>query len=108
MKKTKWVSLLLSGSLALSLLSPISIGHANAETKSYENWNTERYGDRVDIDGQLNKQTESEVFQQQAEKKIKEQADEAKNLAESDEEADPNFSYDGGTKVFLNRNVGIS
>lgn len=107
MKKTKWVSLLLSGSLALSLLSPISIGHANAETKSYENWNTERYGDRVDIDGQLNKQTESEVFQQQAEKKIKEQADEAKNLAESDEEADPNFSYDGGTKVFLNRNLAF-
>lgn len=107
MKKTKWVSLLLSGSLALSLLSPISIGHANTETKSYENWNTERYGDRVDIDGQLNKQTESEVFQQQAEKKIKEQADEAKNLAESDEEADPNFSYDGGTKVFLNRNLAF-
>ena len=107
MKKTKWVSLLLSGSLALSLLSPISIGHANAETKSYENWNTERYGDRVDIDGQLNKQTESEVFQQQAEKKIKEQADEAKNLAESDEEVDPNFSYDGGTKVFLNRNLAF-
>ncbi len=68
---------------------------------------SERYGDRVDIDGQLNKQTESEVFQQQAEKKIKEQADEAKNLAESDEEADPNFSYDGGTKVFLNRNLAF-
>lgn len=105
MKKTKWVSLLLSSSLALSLLSPISIGHASAQTKSYENWNTERYGDRIDIDSQLNKQTDSEVFQQQAEKKIKEQAGEAKNLAESDEEADPNFSYDGGTKVFLNRNL---
>lgn len=105
MKKTKWVSLLLSSSLALSLLSPSSIGHVSAETKSYEDWNTERYGDRIDIDSQLNKQTESEAFQQQAEKKIKEQADEARTLAKSDEEVDPNFSYDGGTKVFLNRNL---
>lgn len=105
MKKIKWIPLLLSSSLALSLLSPVSAGNARAETKSYENWNTDRYGDRIDIDHQLRGQAESEEFQKKAEAKIKEQASKAKTLASSDEEVDPNFTYDGGTKVFLNRNL---
>ncbi|WP_102693183.1 choice-of-anchor J domain-containing protein [Rummeliibacillus pycnus] len=105
MKKVKLGSLLLSSSLVLSLMSPLASEEASAATKSYENWNTDRYGDRIDIDHQLSKQTESAEFQKKAEQKIKEQAGEAKELAVSDEEADPNFTYDGGTKVFLNRNL---
>ncbi|MGX9133054.1 choice-of-anchor J domain-containing protein [Rummeliibacillus sp. JY-2-4R] len=101
----KWVPLLLSSSLVLALLSPLSSEKVSAETKSYEKWNTERYGDRIDIDQELNKQTESADFQKKAEEKIKAQADEAKELTESQEAADPNFTYDGGTKVFLNRNL---
>ncbi|MFJ8263181.1 choice-of-anchor J domain-containing protein [Rummeliibacillus sp. NPDC094406] len=104
MKKVKWVSLLLSSSLVLSLMSPLSSEKVSAETKSYENWNTDRYGDRIDIDHQLSKQTESADFQKKVEEKIKEQASEVKALVTSDEKVDPNFTYDGGTKVFLNRN----
>ncbi|WP_397536962.1 choice-of-anchor J domain-containing protein [Rummeliibacillus pycnus] len=107
MKKVKWVSLVLSSSLVLSLMSPLASKDASAETKSYENWNTDRYGDRIDIDHQLSKQTESADFQKKAEEKIKEQASEAKALATSDAETDPNFTYDGGTKLFLNRNLDL-
>ena len=105
MKKIKWGSLLLSGSLVLSLMSPLASEDVSAATKSYENWNTDRYGDRIDIDHQLNEQTGNAEFQKKAVEKIKEQAGEAKELAASDEETDPNFTYDGGTKVFLNRNL---
>ncbi len=105
MKKVKWFSLLLSSSLVLSLLSPLSNEKVSAETKSYEKWNTERYGDRIDIDHQLDKLSESADFQKKAEEKIKAQAKDVKKLLASEEKANPNFSYDGGTKVFLNRNL---
>ncbi|HWI48110.1 MAG TPA: choice-of-anchor J domain-containing protein [Rummeliibacillus sp.] len=107
MKKVKWVSLLLSSSLVLSLMSPLASEEASATTKSYENWNTDRYGDRIDIDHQLSEQSESADFQKKVEEKIKEQASEAKALTTSEEKADPNFTYDGGTKVFLNRNTQL-
>ena len=107
LKKVKWVSLLLSSSLVLSLMSPLASEEASATTKSYENWNTDRYGDRIDIDHQLSEQSESADFQKKVEEKIKEQASEAKALTASEEKADPNFTYDGGTKVFLNRNTQL-
>ena len=70
------------------------------------NWNSERYGDRIDIDQSLNELTQDANFKKEADKKIKAQADELEG-GESDAAADRTFTYDGGTKLFLDRNLAF-
>ncbi|RFU68522.1 choice-of-anchor J domain-containing protein [Bacillus sp. V59.32b] len=105
--KKKLFSVLSTGALALSLLAPIGSAAPTAEAAT-PNWDTERYGDRVDIDGYLNSLSMDEAFLKKAEDSIKKQA-EAINFDEqsgSDStSADSSFTYDGGTKKFLNRNL---
>ncbi|WP_088008739.1 immune inhibitor A domain-containing protein [Indiicoccus explosivorum] len=112
MSKSKWATILTASALALSLAAPAATAGVEEPKAQTENWNVEKYGDRVDIDQQLNQLAESEEFQKLAEEKIKAQADQVKNQL-ADETAgdgaeaseDSPFTYDGGTKLFLNRNL---
>jgi hypothetical protein len=114
LKKKKLLSILSTGALALSLFAPLSANDskAAAATATAPKWDVERYGDRVDIDGQLNLLSNDASFLKQAEKKMKEQAakinlDGEGQAASDDSTADSNFTYDGGTKLFLNRDLAF-
>lgn len=76
----------------------------------YANFDTAKYGDRVDIDGYLNELSQNESYIKQAEEKMKLQAgqlaDETTADGSSDAEDSP-FTYDGGTKLFLDRNLAF-
>ncbi|TGB01506.1 peptidase M6 [Halobacillus salinus] len=108
LNKHKLTALLSTGALALSLITPVATPHAESSS-TYENWNVERYGDRIDIDGKLQKQSESESFQKEALQTIKENANETNFNEEeaANDSSDGNFTYDGGTKQFLNRDLGF-
>nr|WP_263324045.1 immune inhibitor A [Neobacillus sp. Marseille-Q6967] len=108
MKKRKLLSILSTGALALSLFNPFAAASSKVEAKATPNWDIERYGDRVDIDGHLNQLSKDTTYLKQAEKKIEEQAaeinfNEAESSASTSNES--TFTYDGGTKYFLNRNL---
>ncbi|MDN7241857.1 immune inhibitor A [Planococcus sp. N028] len=103
MKKSKWISILSASALALSLYSPAAAAPNEAVT-STKDWDSERYGDRVDIDQKLDQQSQDANFIKEAEKKIKAQADEVAGAEATADKASP-FTYDGGTKKFLNRNL---
>lgn len=105
MKKSKWISILAASALALSMISPAAA--APAETvPSANDWNSERYGDRIDIDQKLNELSQDENFIKEADKKIKAQANEVADAEATADEDDP-FTYDGGTKQFLDRNLAF-
>lgn len=108
MVKSKWVSILSASALALSLMVPAAAAPAEAATTSTTKaeWNSERYGDRVDIDQTLNDMAQDEAFMKQADKKIKAQANEVTELETKAASDDP-FTYDGGTKKFLDRNLSF-
>jgi len=106
--KKKLFSVLTTGALALSLLAPAVVPGNTAEAATTPKWDVERYGDRIDVDGQLNTLANDEEFLKKAEAKIKEQAGEVQEDAAeagSSESENKNFSYDGGTKLFLNRDL---
>ncbi|MFB3163722.1 peptidase M6 [Neobacillus sp. 179-J 1A1 HS] len=110
MKKKKLLSILATGALVLSLFAPLSANHSKAEaaTSTTPKWDVERYGDRVDIDGQLNLLSKDSSYLKQAEAKIAEQAAKINfNENQSSESAasTSSFTYDGGTKQFLNRGL---
>ncbi|MFC4559397.1 choice-of-anchor J domain-containing protein [Virgibacillus kekensis] len=110
MKKKKFFSVLSAGTLALSLIVPSFGGAVTADTATSSKWNTERYGDRIDIDGQLNRLSQNEEFMKEAKQKIKEQASQInfnEDTSSEGEEADSTFTYDGGTKYFLDRNLAF-
>jgi hypothetical protein len=107
-KKKKLLSILSTGALALSLLSPLASNASTAEAATVPKWDAERYGDRVDIDGKLNRLSEDSSFMKQAEKNIKEQAAQInfdESASEESESVDSPFTYDGGTKFFLDRQL---
>jgi len=110
MKKKKLLSILSTGALALSLLAPTVVPTNKAEAATTPKWDVERYGDRVDIDGQLNRLSQDENFLKKAEADLKKQA-EGINFDESvstkSSAADSTFTYDGGTKLFLDRELAF-
>ncbi len=105
LSKNKILSIVSTGALVATLFAPFATAPADA-ANPYANFNTAKYGDRVDIDGYLNELSTSDSFQKQADQIIKAQADE---LPVNDEEGseDGPFTYDGGTKYFLNRNLSF-
>ncbi|WLD93291.1 choice-of-anchor J domain-containing protein [Alkalihalobacillus sp. AL-G] len=108
--KGKFLSVLATGSLALSLLAPITSAPSEVEAATTPKWDVERYGDRIDIDAQLERLSESEDFLKQAKEKIKEQAENInfnETKAEESNNADSQFTFNGGTKSFLDRNLGF-
>lgn len=105
--KKKIAALASITALSFSLLTPAA---GFAETDNKENWNVERYGDELDISADLNKLSEDEAFQQEAAEKIKEAAEETnfdQEESSNDASADSTFTYDGGTKLFLDRNLAF-
>ncbi|WP_227394556.1 choice-of-anchor J domain-containing protein [Jeotgalibacillus aurantiacus] len=110
MKKSSVVKVLSSSALVLSLFAPAALVPQKAEAApantDISNWNTERYGDRLDVDTYLQNLSEDQTYLKQAERKMKEQAAQldAEEVTES-EEGDENFTYDGGTKLFLDYNL---
>lgn len=106
MKNSKWISILSASALTLSLLAPTAIAAPSETVPSINDWNSDRYGERIDIDGNLNKLSQDADFLKEAEKKIKAQADEVGN-GDANAEADATFTYDGGTKKFLDRNLSF-
>lgn len=108
--KTKLFSILSTGALALGLLAPFSQEVSAESTPTTANWNTERYGDRIDIDGHLESLSENENFLNKAEGKLKKQVKEFKFDQKGEVKAQSNkqtseFTYDGGTKLFLDRDL---
>lgn len=110
MKKSKWFPILSASALALSLYSPAASAAPVEELPSLGAWDEDRYGERIDIDQELNRLTNDESFQKEAEQRIKDQAGTLNDeTADGSEEtaASEHFTYDGGTKKFLNRNLKL-
>lgn len=110
LKKKKLLSILSTGALALSLFAPLTANDSKAAAAeaTAPKWDVERYGDRVDIDGQLNLLSKDSSYLTQAEKKIAEQAAQInfnEDQSSTSATANSSFTYDGGTKQFLNRNL---
>ncbi|MFC3210580.1 immune inhibitor A domain-containing protein [Planomicrobium okeanokoites] len=108
MIKSKWVSILSASALTLSLMAPAAMAAPTEALPSTSDWNEARYGDRIDIDQSLNELSNDAEFQKEAEAKIKAQAGalDDETAGEGEEAAaDSTFTYDGGTKKFLNRNL---
>jgi hypothetical protein len=110
MKMKKQLAFLTMVVFVLSFLIPFTTSVSTVEADTTSNWNVERYGDRIDIDSQLNQLTNDASFLKKAEKKIKEQAaqinfDETPSAEGSD--SDSNFTYDGGTKLFLDYDLAF-
>ncbi|GEN54828.1 immune inhibitor A domain-containing protein [Halobacillus faecis] len=111
MKNKKLTALLSAGALTLSLLSPAALTEVSA-SKVQENWNVERYSEKIDIDGQLQRLDQSESFQREAKQTIKENASnvsfngEEGSESESNEEAS-STSATGETKQFLTRDLAF-
>ena len=74
MKKSKWFPILSASALALSLYSPAASAAPVEELPSLGAWDEDRYGERIDIDQELNQLTNDESFQKEAEQRIKDQA----------------------------------
>ena len=110
MKKKKLLSILSTGVLALSLLAPTVLPTQKVAAATTPKWDVERYGDRVDIDGQLNRLSQDEAYLKKAEASLKEQAKGINfdnSVSSQSDSADSSFSYDGGTKLFLDRDLGF-
>jgi hypothetical protein len=110
MKMKKQLALLTMVVFVLSILIPFTTNVSTVEADTTSNWNVERYGDRIDIDSQLNQLTKDTSFLKKSEKKIKEQAAQInfdENPSTEDSTNDSTFTYDGGTKYFLNRNLAF-
>jgi len=109
LNKKKLFSILSTGVLTASLFAPMTSSTVEAASP-YANFNTAKYGDRVDIDGYLNELSQNESYIKQAEEKMKLQAgqlaDETTADGSSDAEDSP-FTFDGGTKLFLDRNLAF-
>ncbi len=105
----QYLSAILTGVLVLSLLQSTPYMEKTAEAKTATVIGNEMYGDRIDIDGYLNHLSRDPYYQRNADELIKAQA---KTLSEGISEAaeaasDSDFTYDGGTKFFLNRDLSF-
>lgn len=110
MKKSKWFPILSASALALSLYSPAASAAPVEELPSLGAWDENRYGERIDIDQELNRLTNDEAFQKEAEQRIKDQAGELNDESADGEEnatASEHFTEDHGTKLFLDRNLSF-
>ena len=103
----KYLSVLLTGALVLSLLQTIPYFEKTAEAKTAAVISDELYGDRIDIDSYLDYLSKDTDFQRTAEEIIKAQALGEEALEEADTASDSDFTYDGGTKYFLNRDLAF-
>jgi len=101
----KGLSILLVLTLVLGIFSPIGMTKVEAARDTF---NTARYGDTLDIGTYLRHLDADEDFAEEAIDLIKKNAEEINFDGEEDgysTTADSDFTHDGGTKLFLNRNL---
>ncbi len=107
--KKKLTAIISTSVLSFSLFAPVA-SNQTAAAESTERWNIERYGDELDISAELNEKSKDEEFQKEARKLIKQSAAKVNfNEAEtaSSTTTDEGFTYDGGTKLFLDRDLSF-
>ncbi|MFS1514192.1 peptidase M6 [Chengkuizengella sp. SCS-71B] len=106
--KKRVISAISTALLSISLIVPtFSGGQVSAATNDVD---TARYGDVIDIGSELRHQSQDSDFLQKAEEQLKEQAtiiSENEEGSSSEEASDGNFTFNGGTKYFLNRNLSL-
>lgn len=107
MKNKKLLSTITVGALSLYTLALCTMP-LEVKAETMPKWNVEKYGDRIDVDSQLNQLSKNPSFLKKAEKDIKEQAEKINfNETQSSKDLTNNssFTYDGGTKKFLNKEL---
>lgn len=109
MNKSKWASVISASALALSLLTPAAMAAPVETVPSAADWNSAKYGDKIDIDQQLNQLSLDPAFKKEADKLIKSQAGalDDETAGGDASAADSTFTFDGGTKQFLDRELGF-
>ncbi len=110
MKNKKLLSTITVGALSFSMLAPWSARPLEAEAQTTPQWNVEKYGDRIDVDSQLEQLSKDPSFLKQADKDIKANAAQInfnENQSSKDSTNNNSFTYDGGTKSFLNRKLNF-
>lgn len=110
MKRKKLLSIISAAAVGFSLVIPFGSSGTKVKATTVSDWNVERYGDRIDIDGQLDQLSKNSSFLEKAERKIEGQAEkinfnEAENTNDSTNSSE--FTYNGPTKYFLNRNLAF-
>lgn len=108
MRKKRLSSLVTLSAVGLSLVSPL-IGSAPVSAEEAA-WDSERYGDTLDVDTYLNALSEDDAFLKEAAQKVQQQAADINfDTAEAsdDNAAEENFTYNGGTKFFLDYNLEL-
>jgi len=107
MKRTKLFTTLTTSVLVFSLVTSTFtfVPKVQAETQNSTSSKAEYSGEYIDGDGKLDKLFEDSVFAEKAKKSIKEQAAQInfdETLSDGNSNGSGSFTYDGGTKVFLN------
>lgn len=108
MKRSNAIILVIT--LIVSLMSPVLAKSNTAQASTNPVWNKEMYGDRIDIDGHLDYLSKDATYLEQAKEQIKQQAshlNKGKATASNNESGSSNFTYDGGTKYFLNADLDL-
>ncbi len=110
MKNKKMLSTITAGALSISMLASMSAKPLEVEAQTTPEWNVQRYGDRIDVDSKLDQLSKDQSFLKQTEKDIKAQAEKINfNETQSSKDSTNNssFTYDGGKKNFLNRDLKL-
>lgn len=105
-KLSTWLT---AGALSMVLAAP-TVSAETSSTEDYTNWNKERYTDKMHIDSMLRQKSEQEGFDEKAIETIRKNAENVNfNEQEGSENGsgDSGFTYDGGTKKFLDRDLGF-
>ncbi|MDP4090877.1 MAG: immune inhibitor A, partial [Bacillota bacterium] len=102
MIKKRFTKIAFACALAVSML--VSSGFAPIKANAATDWNTARYGDKVDIGTKLRAQEDDPAARAQMDKALKAKTgkislDDANSSADTSTSGD--FTYDGGTKYFL-------
>ncbi|RKD28824.1 choice-of-anchor J domain-containing protein [Thermohalobacter berrensis] len=102
----KLLSILLIFTLIFSTFSVLGTSKVEA---SRNDWDTQRYGDVLDIGPKLRKLEDDEEYREKLDKNIKEKAakinfNEVQTASEEDQNS--NFTFNGGTKFFLGYDNG--
>lgn len=109
MKKKMASALLVTGMLGVALGA--SLTSVTVVQAAGEEWDSERYGNTLDVGKYLDSLSEDAAFLEQAQQKVESQAAALDFQAQSTETAQPQelegFAYNGGTKLFLDYNLAF-
>lgn len=105
MKRKRATALLVNGMIGFALASLLG---TTRPVRAAEDWDSERYGNVLDVGNHLESLAGDADFLEQARRKVESQAAEINfqmQAAAVSETASGDFTYDGGTKLFLDYNL---